>query len=341
MTLPQPDVPPILIAIPTLNEGEYIDGLLTALRPVAARIGARIAVVDGGSTDATRQLAARHAAKDPAVELIPNPGRLQSSAVNLAVKEMGEGVEWLIRLDAHSGYPDDFCDILLAEVKASGADSVVVGMDAQGVGFWQSVIALAQNSRFGNGGAAHRIAPEGRFVDHGHHALMRVAAFRAVGGYDPAFSHNEDAELDRRLFAAGYRIWLTGKTRITYYPRKSIRAVMKQYFSFGKGRAQNILKHGSGLKLRQAVVMALAPGLVLALFSPLHGIFALPALIWLAGCVVAGLVIALQSRDPRGLLAGFAAGSMHLAWSAGFVLRMLRGLPGLLSRRASGEKAMP
>ena len=40
---------------------------------------------------------------------------------------------------------------------------------------------------------------EGHWADHGHHALMRISAFRAVGGYDESFSHNEDAELDYRL----------------------------------------------------------------------------------------------------------------------------------------------
>ena len=53
---------------------------------------------------------------------------------------------------------------------------------------------------------------------------MRVAAFRAVGGYDESFSHNEDAELDYRLRAAGYRIWMTDKTFMVYYPRASVSA---------------------------------------------------------------------------------------------------------------------
>jgi hypothetical protein len=60
---------------------------------------------------------------------------------------------------------------------------------------------------------AHRARGQGAFVDHGHHALMSIAAFRAVGGYDPDFAHNEDAELDHRLRAAGYDIWLTGAPR--------------------------------------------------------------------------------------------------------------------------------
>lgn len=317
-------LPRVLIAIPTLNEGEHIDGLLTTLRPVAARLGAKIVVADGGSNDATRAIVARHAAADAAVTLLHNPARLQSAALNLAVDQAGDSADWVIRLDAHSDYPPDFCDALLADQAATGADSVVVGMVARGSAFWQSVIALAQNSRFGNGGSAHRMASAGRFVDHGHHALMRISAFRAVGGYDPSFSHNEDAELDRRLLKAGFRIWLTGNTRITYYPRKTVRALMRQYWNFGRGRARNVLKHGSGVKPRQAAVMMLAPALILGLLAPWSVVFLVPAAAWLAGCLAAGILVAVDVRQWRGLLAGFAAGAMHLAWSAGFVVFVVR-----------------
>ncbi len=313
----------ILVVIPTLNEAEHIGGLLDGLMPFLERSGASLVVADGGSTDATSALVAERTARCPAITLLQNPQRIQSAAVNRAVAERGDAAEWLIRLDAHAGYPADFADILLQEARATGADSVVVGMDAVGEGVWQRAIAAAQNSRFGNGGAAHRVAPKGRFVDHGHHALMRVSAFRAVGGYDTDFGHNEDAELDHRLRAAGHRIWLTGRTRMTYYPRRSLGALMRQYFNFGRGRARNILKHRSRPGGRQLVVAALAPLMLLAVLAPLHPAFAVPLLLWIAGCAVAGAAIAWGLGDPRGLISGLAAGTMHAAWSTGFWREMI------------------
>jgi succinoglycan biosynthesis protein ExoA len=312
----------VLIVIPTLNEAAHIGAVIDGLLPFATRSGARIVVADGGSTDGTQDIVAIR----PSVTLLHNPARLQAAAVNLAVERFGGDADWLIRIDAHAEYPADFCDVLLDEAALTGADSVVVGMNAVGQGVWQAAIAAAQNSRFGNGGAAHRMAPVGRFVDHGHHALMRIATFRAVGGYDPAFSHNEDAELDRRLRAAGARIWLTAATRITYFPRRSLGALVRQYFRFGRGRAQNILKHRSRPGLRQMVVIALAPALALAVLTPLHGVFAIPLLIWALACMAAGMMIARVTGDLRGLLAGVAAGMMHAAWSAGFWSRLAGGM---------------
>ena len=322
----------VLVVIPTLNEAAHVAGVIEGLLPFARRRGARIVVADGGSTDGTPDIVARIAEAAPEVVLMHNPGRRQAAGVNLAVARHGAEAAWLIRVDAHSAYPSDYGDVLLAEAARTGADSVVVAMRAVGQGRLHRVIATAQNSRLGNGGAAHRTAPEGRWVDHGHHALMRLPAFRAVGGYDEAFSHNEDAELDHRLRAAGFRIWLTAATAVDYVPRRTMGALLGQYFAFGRGRARNVLKHRAGLRPRQAAVAGLAPGLALAALAPLHPAFALPFAGWTAACLAGGAALALARREPEAILAGPVAGAMHAAWSAGFWAEALaaarRGAPG-------------
>jgi succinoglycan biosynthesis protein ExoA len=310
--------PHVLIVIPALNEARHIDGVLTFAAAFAARVNGLVVVADGGSLDATCNIVRRRAAADPLIRLIDNPGRLQSAGVNLAVDRFGDGAKWLLRLDAHSDYPADYGDALLAEAQRTGADSVVVTMHAEGQGFLQQVIAEAQNSRLGNGGSAHRLAGGGAWVDHGHHALMRIDAFRAVGGYDARFSHNEDAELDHRLTAAGHRIWLTGRTRLTYFPRARLGPLIRQYFNFGRGRARNLQKNGTRPAARQAVVAMLAPAAALVVLAPFGAVFALPLLLWLLACLAGGVMIALQTGRPRGLVAGLVAGTMHMAWSAGF-----------------------
>src|SRR5262249_46348850 len=112
-----------------------------------------------------------------------------------------------------------------------------------------------------------------RWVDHGHHALMRVRAFREAGGYDESFTHNEDAEFDTRLRAGGGRILLAADILIDYYPRSTAAALARQYFKYGEGRARTALKHRAGLKFRQMAPAALAPivslGLLLAPFAPI------------------------------------------------------------------------
>jgi succinoglycan biosynthesis protein ExoA len=194
-------------------------------------------------------------------------------------------------------------------------------MDTQGKSGFQKAVAAAQNSKLGNGGSAHRSGiSEGCWVDHGHHALMRVSAFNEVGGYDESFSHNEDAELDTRLGKAGHKIWLTAKTNLVYYPRSSPVKLFKQYMQYGKGRVRNILKHHTRPKLRQLMPVAVFPAALLALLTSLCWLMAVPLAAWAALCVGYGAMIGHKAKDKDLYLSGFAAMIMHFSWSLGFWL---------------------
>jgi len=315
-----------IIVIPCLNEERHIGGLLGRLRPAARRLGARIVVADGGSRDTTRAIVAGVVAQDDNVVLIDNPARIQSAAINRAVELFGDGVDYLIRIDAHGGYPDDYCDRLLEEALETGADSVVVSMLTEGTGTVQQAAAAAQNSKLGTGGSKHRHGSAGEWVDHGHHALIRIAAFRDVGSYDESFSHNEDAEFDHRLRQAGYRIWMSGSTRMTYFPRASLAGLFRQYLGYGRGRAKNVLKHRVIPKLRQMVPLMVVPTALLASLAVVHWIFTVPLLVWAAICLSYGAALALRESRPGLALAGVSAMVMHFAWSLGFWLQLL-GMP--------------
>ena len=207
------NVPGVLAVIPCLNEDHTIERLVNQLLQNNREYPLRIVIADGGSSDRTAKIAQKLASQHPNVLYLHNQKRLQSTAINLAVATFGTDAEFLIRLDAHADYPDDYCRILLEEAKITSAASVVVAMETRGITCFQRAVAAASNSKLGNGGLAHRMAPAtGKLVDHGHHALMRIDAFNSVGGYDESYSHNEDAELDVRLRKAGFSIWLTSKT---------------------------------------------------------------------------------------------------------------------------------
>jgi succinoglycan biosynthesis protein ExoA len=312
-----------MLVVPCLNEAAYIERLLRGLDIAAVRLGMRIIVADGGSTDGTLNILTRLAATNPRVVVLDNSRRIQGAGINLAVEAFGDTAEWLIRIDAHADYPDDFCDRLIEEAQATGADSVVVSMVTAGEGLFQRAAALAQNSRIGNGGSKHREGARGQWTDHGHHALMRIEAFRAVGGYDETFGHNEDAELDYRLRQAGHRIWLTDKTRMTYYPRDTARGLFKQYLSYGKGRARNILKNKALPKLRQTLPAMVLPAAVGASLALVHWPAIVPLAIWVVICLGYGVVLGIGQRDPRALLSSLAVMIMHFAWSMGFWQQML------------------
>jgi succinoglycan biosynthesis protein ExoA len=313
-----------LILVPTLNEARHIGDLLDALLIEADALDARIIVVDGGSSDGTQDIVTDRARTAPRVELLHNPQRIQSAAINLAVERFGDEADYLIRIDAHGAYPENYCRALVAEAEERQVGSVVVPMTTVGIAAFQRAVATAQNSAIGTGGSAHRTGKGSGPVDHGHHALMRVDAFRSVGGYDPTFRFNEDAELDYRLRQAGNTIWLTDRTGMTYYPRSTAMGLFRQYFGYGGGRARNILKHRMKPRLRQMAPLAILPVVLLAVLSIWHWGFLVPLAIWGLGCIALGVHAAQKHYPEYGMpmvlspLVGVAAMIMHFAWSSGF-----------------------
>lgn len=320
---PEADEVTALAVIPCLNEADRLEALIGAVLDDPGWVDPLLIVVDGGSSDGSVAKVQAIADHDARVRLIHNPRRLQAAAVNLAVARFGERRRWLVRIDAHCGYPAQYVSILVDEGRRTGAASVVVSMESRGVGPFQRGAAHAQNSWLGAGGASHRRAAKAGWVDHGHHALMDMSAYRAVGGYDESFSHNEDAELDIRLRTQG-RIWLTDLARITYFPRSAPEPLFRQYVNYGAGRARTVKLHRRRPKLRQLAPLIVVPALLMIPAAPVWPLMAAPVLAWALACCAFGALLAIKRRDPAAMLAGPAAMIMHAGWSFGFWDELIR-----------------
>lgn len=334
MTAPAATAQGVLTVVPCLNEAKHLIPLLKAL--LADSSNELIVVADGGSSDGSRDIVRAMARLHPAIVMLDNPGRIQSAGINRAVERFGGGRTWLLRIDAHCDYPPDFARKVIAAAHENDADSVVVSMHTAATGGFGSAVALAQNSRLGTGGAPHRADGYGGYVEHGHHALMRIEAFRRVGGYCESMACNEDAELDIRLLRSGSRIWLEPAARIAYHPRRTPGGLARQYFHYGIGRATTVLRHRPQLRPRQMIPIAVAPIVLATLAGPWLPVLALPALGWAALCQAWGVGLAVSERRWAGLLSGSAAMIMHCAWSAGFWTRIISSrLPGRPADQAS------
>ena len=326
----------VLIVVPALNEAEAIEPCIRSLLAGDPRLArADLVVADGGSRDATRRIVLRLAQEFPNIRLIDNPGRLQSAGINHAVRTCARpGHRVLLRADAHAIYPPGYA-MRAADLLVAGAfASVVVPMDSRGTGCFQRAAAWIVDTPLGSGGSAHRGGRASGPVDHGHHAAMDLDWFRRVGGYDPGFSHNEDAELDHRLRLAGGRIWLAADLRLDYRMRPTARALARQYWNYGQGRARTVRKHGMRPRLRQIApalnLMLVALGLMLVLAGLALGSRAatLLGLVWpglyLGVLGLASIGMALKHSCPCGLWAGPALAAMHLPWGAGFLHGLLK-----------------
>lgn len=320
----------ISIIIPTLNEEDYIAKAIDELS--LSDDDYEILVVDGLSTDRTKEIVLEIALMNPKVRYIENPRRIQAAAINIGAHEAHPLAKAFVQADAHCGYPRDFSRKIVNVMRENQATSAVVPMLTVGEETpFQTAVALAQNSKLGNGGSAHRASgTKSGFVDHGHHAAFDRAFFLKNGGYDENFPINHDGEYDVRTAKAGAKVWMAADCSIRYFPRKTVKALAKQYFRYGLGRANTIFKHKARPKLRQLAPVVITAGVFGgAVLGQWDGRFNLLPLGY--GALIAAYSWKLtRASSPSSETAAtsfhasrvsLAFATMHLAWGAGFLTK--------------------
>jgi rSAM/selenodomain-associated transferase 2 len=170
---------PISIIVPALDEAAGIERTLAALQPLRSR-GAEVIVVDGGSRDATRELAR------PLADRVLEAPRGRAAQMNAGAAAASGAI--LLFLHADTSLPEGALDAIEVAVahpkRAWGRFDVRI----EGRGAILAVVAAMMNARSRLTGIAT-----------GDQAMfMRRAAFEAAGGF-PAIPLMEDVALSKRL----------------------------------------------------------------------------------------------------------------------------------------------
>ncbi|MCB1014597.1 MAG: glycosyltransferase family 2 protein [Acidimicrobiales bacterium] len=321
---------PVSIVLPTLDEREHITDCLDSLLAQDYPAIAEILVVDGGSNDGTRDLAARHG--DP-VRVVPNPKVTAAAAMNVGIAAARSDV--IVRADAHTLYAPDFVSRCVEVLEHSGADVVGGPMRPVGTTAYGRAVAAVTSSPAGIGPGRFHYADEAQDVDTVYLGTYRKDVVTEVGGYDEDTLQwaAEDQELNYRLRRRGRRIRLDPSIRSEYFPRQTVRALWRQYYNYGLCKASTLNKHRrlpSWRPLAPAAMVAGAAGLGVAGAAARRPLLvAAPVLAYVAG---AG-VVALRLADRPGVAPHRALGALsvcHWAYGLGFwagVGRMLTGRP--------------
>ena len=73
--------------------------------------------------------------------------------------------------------------------------------------------------------------------------VFRKEALVAVGGFDESMHRAQDWELNYRLRTSGHKIWFSPELRVTYRPRSTLRALMKQMYETGTWRREVVRRY--------------------------------------------------------------------------------------------------
>ncbi|KYG06610.1 glycosyltransferase [Sorangium cellulosum] len=338
---PLAERPRCSIVIPCYNEERYIEDVLRcALKQRYPPELLEIFVVDGGSSDTTREIVGRVAAEEPRVTLLHNPARIQAAAMNIGIGRARGDV--IVRMDAHADYAEDYVAASVAALRRTGALNAGGAARPRHRNRFQRALCAALSSPLGVGGSAYRDPSREGFVESVFNGAFRREAFEIAGLYDPDAITNEDAELNQRIIEAGGAVYLSREIVAYYYPRSSLPPLARQYFAYGKGRARTLLRRRRLLSLRPMlpfflVTAAALLALASALLPSVRPALALAALAYAALVIAASLRLALRASlgDFPLLCAIFPA--MHAAHGLGFWAGLLRGARERAGRRAEGR----
>jgi GT2 family glycosyltransferase len=191
-------------------------------------------LVDGGSTDKTREIITEFTEKYPFIKMLENPKRITPSGLNIGITNSKHTI--IFRIDAHTIYPSNYFTLLSEYLINLQADNVggVCRTLPESMGLIPSIIAKAMNSLFGMGNSYFRIGtPKIREVDTVPFGCYRREIFDQIGLFDEELIRNQDDEFNGRLIKNGGHIYLIPEIVIDYYARGKIGKLSQMFYQYG------------------------------------------------------------------------------------------------------------
>ena len=175
-------LPFVSIIIPCYNEKDYIkqclDSVVAGDYPLDRM---EVLVVDGGSTDQTRDILADYSSENPIVRMVDNPHRLKPHALNIGIRNAKGDI--VIRMDAHALYDKHYVSRsvrYLDEYKADNVGGIRKTISANSSVLSRSIAASISNP-FAAGNATYRTGAKGfRWVDTVFGGCYRQEIFRKI-----------------------------------------------------------------------------------------------------------------------------------------------------------------
>jgi glycosyltransferase involved in cell wall biosynthesis len=334
----------VSILIPCLNEFAFIRGCLASVIGFETPDGTQIReilVIDGQSTDGTRDIVDEIALGDRRIMLLDNPGRIQSTALNIALR-VASG-DYVLRLDAHSSYPANYLAQALETSVRTGCENVggLFITQTRGSGYRAALVQALTTHKFGVGDAGFRIGAQEGPADTVPYGCFRRDVFDRVGLFDERLVRAQDYEMNKRILAAGGCIWRNPAIQVKYYAQPDLISFLrKQIIYEAPYNAYMWYLAPYSFAARHAITGVFAAGVLGGLFlspiSPTVRIIFLSVMgIYFAIALASGIQQAIRYREPRHVIALPGAFFLyHFLHGIG----LLGGLLRLLTRTAPVQK---
>ena len=306
----------VSVILPVLNEEDYLAHAVRAILEQDFKGSIEVILAIGPSKDRTLEIAKELAKNDLRIKIVDNPTGRTAAGLNLAIKNSQNPI--IVRVDGHANIPRNYISIAVSQLEKTGAVNVGGIMAAEGQTPFENSVARAMRSPLGVGAAKfHTGGSEGE-TDTVYLGVFKRDALEAIGGFDEHFTRAQDWELNYRLRKNGGKIYFDPRLTVTYRPRRSLFALSKQYFEYGRWRRVVARTHKGTINARYLAppftVFGTASSLIAGLFNSLLFI---PAGIYGSFLILASVFIGKTLKERFYLPAILF--TMHMSWGIGFI----------------------
>jgi glycosyltransferase involved in cell wall biosynthesis len=322
----------VSVIIPCFNEEKHIaECLESVIRQDYSNDQMEVLIMDGMSTDNTREIVLEYAGRYPFIKMSDNPCRAVSFALNQGISHSIGDV--IIRMDAHSRFPSNYLSVLVRNLFDFNADNVG--------GVWKTLpgtdslmcqaIAVSSSHKFGVGNSLHKTGVKQLVqTDTVPYGCFRRELFDRIGMFDEDLIRNQDDEFNARIINNGGKIFIIPDVIIEYFARTTLVKTAKMFYQYGLFKPLVNKKLGAPATFRQffppLFVSALIAGPVISLYFPLLQLFFLGGIaLYLSVSFGLSFTSALRNRKP-GLffLLPLTFFTIHFSYGVGYLAGLIK-----------------
>ena len=326
-------IPAVAIIIPTLNEEKFIarclDSVIAQTYPFS---NMDVLVIDGGSVDKTHEIVNSYHEKYSNIRLLNNPGRIQSIAFNIGVKE--STAPYIVRLDAHAFYKPYYIEGCIKGLQEDSKRGNVGGqwdIQPQNDSLWATANAILNYSKFGIGGATYRIGAKAGNVDTVPFGAFPRKMIEEIGGMREDLPRGEDNEFNSRIKKAGYSIYFDPRIECVYYARPTLKASCKQMFANGESIGHLFYVDRDSIGLRHLIPLLFVVWIILGaiaslLYKPLLYLYLVGFGLYLTCNLIASIIASSKNGWKYCLPLFVLFFCVHVSYGLGTIKGLIEGL---------------
>ncbi|RMD88550.1 MAG: glycosyltransferase [Calditrichaeota bacterium] len=323
--------PLVTIICPVRNEEDHISECIESLvHQTFDKNNMEILIVDGMSTDRTREIVRKFQKKYRNIKLLDNPRSIIPVALNIGIK--ASSGKFILRMDGHAKAAPDYVERSIEILKNRPIDCVggpIITLNPTDTG---KAIAMAMSSPFGVGNSRFRTTQDMEcLVDSVAFPAYKRDVFDKIGLFDEELIRCQDDEFNFRLRKYGGKVLLNPSIKSYYYSRSSFKKLWQQYFGYGFWKVRLLQKHLKMMKLRHFVPATFVTALILSLILMLTGtsifwFFAILITYSLAS-IIAAYLIWRKNREINFVKILISFYVLHFSYGSGFLAGLIRFAP--------------